>query len=108
MRLEDECNFGRSLSGLYNGDNPLKDFQNFLRKAEQRGGCLPAWWSKEESEACQELGMNGRRWSNLRNAVEKCDVQEHYGDPMMPLKLRVLAEKIAGSYVMAADAAKWR
>ena len=101
MRIEDEYKFRGDASGLYDGEDPLPDFQRFLRKAEERGGCLPKWWSEEKSVACQELGMSGAEWSDLNCKVEKSDVMQHYGDSMMPLKLRVLAEKITGSNVMA-------
>ena len=101
MRVEDEYKFRGDTRGLYNEENPLKDFKSFLRKAEKRGNCLPSWWSAQKSRACQQQGMSGHGWSDLNCAVEKSDIQEHYGNPMMPLMLRVLAEKITGSNVMS-------
>ena len=101
MRMEDEYKFRGSASGLYADEDPLEDFQGYLRQAERRGGCLPTWWSPEKSIACQEQGMRSTGWSQLRCAVEKSDIQEHYGDGMMPMKLRVLAERITGSNVMS-------
>lgn len=40
--------------------------------------------------------MDKSQWSDLHCAVEKGDIVEHYGDGMMPMKLRLLAEKIYG------------
>lgn len=63
---------------------------------------MPPWWSKEKRAECERLGSAGGEdwWSNLNYAVEKADIQEHYGDSMMPMKLRVLAERILKSNVM--------
>lgn len=33
-------------------------------------------------------------------AVEKSDIKEHYGDPMMPMTLRILAERVYGRSAM--------
>ncbi|MCJ1309878.1 hypothetical protein MMC25_003539 [Agyrium rufum] len=101
MRAEDEYAFAQNQRGLYAQENPLTDFRRYLRKAERRGGVLPTWWSDEKSTACQRQGMDKTQWSDLSCAVEKSDIQEHYRDSMMPLKLRVLAEKIEGSNVMS-------
>jgi splicing suppressor protein 51 len=40
-------------------------------------------------------------WSDLNFAVEKEDIIEHYKDPMMPLLLRFIAEKVYGRNAMA-------
>ena len=101
LRMEDEVNFRGDVKGVYDGEDPLEDFQDYLKQAEERGGCLPTWWSAEKSRACQAQGMKRTGWSQLRHRVEKSDIQEHYRDPMMPMKLRVLAERITGSNVMS-------
>ena len=101
MRMEDERNFRGTSSGVYAGNDPLESFRDFLRKAEQNGTVLPSWWSQEKSVACQEQGMRTAGWSQLHRKIQKSDIQEHYGDSFMPMKLRVLAERITGSNVMS-------
>lgn len=94
MRVEDDYNFSGDTRGLYNGDDPLPDFQEFLDLAEARNGILPGWWSDAKRRKCEKRAVGTARWSDLNAAVEKQDVIEHYGDPSMPMKLRLLAEKI--------------
>jgi mitochondrial splicing suppressor protein 51 len=72
-----------------------------LKKAEKRKGILPSWWSEEKREACITQGDQGDGSSSLHGAVEKSDIQEHYGNSMAPMQLRMLAEKIVGSNVMS-------
>ncbi|KAF8245033.1 hypothetical protein K440DRAFT_604316 [Wilcoxina mikolae CBS 423.85] len=100
LRVEDEYVFRGNLTGVYGGQDPVAGFQEFLDLAEKRGGLLPPWWSKAKRSECVKLGSGGAEWSDLKCAVEKHDVQEHYKDSMMPLKLRVMAEKIYGTHVM--------
>jgi splicing suppressor protein 51 len=57
---------------------------------------LPKWWNKEKRAECEKLGMTAGQFSSLRGAMEKSDVLEHYKDPWMPMKLRILAERIYG------------
>ena len=94
MRVEDDYKFSGDTRGLYNGDDPLPDFQEFLNLAEARNGILPSWWSDAKRKACEKRAVGTAEWSDLNAAVEKQDVIEHYGDPTMPMKLRLLAEKI--------------
>ena len=47
-----------------------------------------------------QLGLKKGGGSELVHALQKGDVQEQYGDNFMPMKLRVLAEKIYGKSVM--------
>lgn len=100
MRLEDECNFRGKFRGVYDGEEPLPDFQRFLDLAESKAGVLPPWWSREKRYDCEKAAMDRGRWSNLHSKIEKSDIQEHYGDGMMPMKIRMLAETIYGSNVM--------
>ena len=51
LRMEDEVKFRGDVGGVYAGEDPLEDFQEFLKQAEDRGGCLPTWWSQEKSRA---------------------------------------------------------
>lgn len=99
MRVEDEYTFRGDATGVYAGDSPVPGFRRFLEKAQKKK-LLPAWWDKDKLAACVTFGMRKDHWFDLGCAVEKADVQEHYGDPLMPMKLRILAEKVTGSNVM--------
>lgn len=99
MRIEDDYVFCGDAGALYAGDNPLPDFRRFLKLAEKRKGLLPQWWSVAKREECERMGMVGKQWSSLLCAMEKTDVVEHYGDPLMPMKLRALGEKVYGEKV---------
>lgn len=95
MRVEDEYAFGGNTIGIYNGEQPLPPFKKFLSLAESRPALLPSWWNPEKRRECERLAVNGE-WSNIKAAVEKSDIQDHYNDNMMPMKLRILGEKIYG------------
>jgi splicing suppressor protein 51 len=99
MRVEDEYVFGGNTIGIYNGDKPLPEFKKFLSLAESRQAILPPWWSPAKRWECERLAVNGT-FSNIHGAVEKSDIQEQYNDNMMPMKLRVLGEKIYGKGFM--------
>lgn len=103
LRIDDEYAFRGDISdfSLYGGGNPVKDFRRYLQKAEKRTGVLPSWWTKEKRDACIAKGNAKDHWSSLHFAVEKEDIQEHYKNPVMPMQLRMLAEEIWGSSVMA-------
>lgn len=62
-------------------------------------GLLPPWWTKEKRSACEKLAVDKSQWSDLNCAVEKSDMVEHYGDGFMPMKLRMLAERVYGKGV---------
>ncbi|KFY87243.1 hypothetical protein V500_07046 [Pseudogymnoascus sp. VKM F-4518 (FW-2643)] len=100
MRVEDEYSFGGNTIGIYNGDKPLPPFKKFLSLAESRQAILPSWWSPEKRRECERLAVNGNQWSDINAAVEKSDIQDHYNDNMMPMKLRILGEKIYGKGFM--------
>ena len=101
LRVEDDYTFKGELNGLYGGGDPLKGFQKFLNKAERLGTAfLPPWWCEEERRECERYAVDASEWSDLNCAVEKHDIQEHYGDPAMPMKLRLMAEKVYGKGVM--------
>jgi mitochondrial splicing suppressor protein 51 len=112
MRAEDEYNFRGEARGLYANRDPLADFRDFLDKAEaqmgkeglddnERLGILPSWWSKEKRTECEQRGMRQANWSCLLDAIEKPDIQKHYNDELMPMKLRMLAETVYGFNVMS-------
>lgn len=104
MRVEDESNFRGQISGSYNGGDPVPEFKKFLGLAEANNGILPRWWTAEKRDACVAKGSAKSGWANLYSAMEKSDIQEHYGDGQMPMKLRMLAEEITGSYIMDTSA----
>ena len=99
MRVEDDYKFAGDPRGLYNEEDPLEDFQEFLDLAQKRKGLLPKWWSREKRAACERLAVDGTQWACINHAVEKSDVIEHYGDSMMPMKVRILAEKVYGKKI---------
>ena len=94
MRVEDDHVFSADNRGLYNQEDPLPDFRRFINLAEKRPGILPTWWSVEKRRACMRHAVADGSWSNISCAVEKHDIIEHYEDSKMPMKLRLLAEKI--------------
>lgn len=65
-----------------------------------QGGVLPSWWSQAKADACVARGNEKVRWARLDKTVSKAGIQEHYGDNMAPMKLRLLAEEIIGTNVM--------
>ncbi|KAK1832039.1 hypothetical protein QBC39DRAFT_350018 [Podospora conica] len=74
-----------------------KGFARFLDKAERTGGgILPPWWTAAKKAECIAMGIKGDEWQNLKHAVEKHDIQEHYGDPKFPMQLRMFTESIYG------------
>lgn len=96
MRMEDEYTFGANNFGIYGGDDPVPVFKKFLDLAEKRDRLLPSWWNREKRRECERLAMGGDRWADISCAVEKSDIQEHYGDGMMPMKLRILGRRSMG------------
>lgn len=82
--------------GIYDGGDAMDEFEEFLDLAEERKGILPAWWSKGKREECVRWATGGSEWADISCAVEKSDIVEHYGDGMMPMRLRVLGEKVYG------------
>ncbi|KAI0907244.1 putative MYND domain protein [Ustulina deusta] len=99
LRVEDEYVFEgeAALDSIYGGaESSLPGFRKFLRRAASRPGLLPSWWNAEKQAACEKLGMDSAQFQNLRCAVEKSDIIEHYGDPRFPMQLRMLAETLIG------------
>ncbi|KAL9045488.1 MAG: hypothetical protein Q9214_001473 [Letrouitia sp. 1 TL-2023] len=101
MRVEDDYVYGADNHGLYAGEDPRPEFDHFLDLAEKRNGLLPRWWNKESRVACEAMGADDSKenWADLSCAVEKHDIQDHYKDNAMPMKLRLLAEKVYGKRV---------
>ncbi|KAF4625385.1 hypothetical protein G7Y89_g12782 [Cudoniella acicularis] len=99
LRCEDEYSFGGNTVGIYNEENPIREFNKFLDLAEKRNKLLPPWWNKEKRGECVRWATGGSDWADINCAVEKSDIQERY-DNMMPMKLRILGEKIYGKGFM--------
>ncbi|PQE18755.1 MYND domain protein [Rutstroemia sp. NJR-2017a WRK4] len=95
LRADDEAVFAGDLGGIYDGQDPRPGFEEFLDLAEGREKLLPGWWNGEKRELCEEMAVRDS-WHNIFEIVEKSDIKEHYGDGFMPMKLRILAEKIYG------------
>ncbi|KAF8338137.1 uncharacterized protein EI90DRAFT_3041784 [Cantharellus anzutake] len=111
MRVEDEYTFRGDMDGtgfLYGGtvSNPIRHFREFVTKAQRRNrqlmsagkpGALPGWWNSAVDKKAIEKMAQEDDWFNIKYAVEKSDIQEHYGNSLMPMKLRILGESICGS-----------
>lgn len=98
LRKDDEYKFNGDASGLYAGEDPLADFRHFLYQAEACGDVLPSWWNPEKRRVCERLALSDQ-WCDINKPVEKSDIIEHYGDRLMPMRLRMLAERATGSHL---------
>ncbi|KAF2657195.1 putative MYND domain protein [Lophiostoma macrostomum CBS 122681] len=97
MRQEDDVKLEGDVDeeSVYNGEShSLKPFRRFLTLASNRPNLLPPWWSAAKRRECEEMAMNAANWSNVKSAVEKADIIEHYGDQRMPMQLRMLGEAV--------------
>jgi len=98
FRMEDDYNLegNADVDSIYGGARDGRQgFRRFLRLAESRRELLPSWWSQEKAVECEAVGMNDG-WSSLASAIEKSDIIEHYGNPNMPMQLRMLGEQVYG------------
>lgn len=98
LRKDDEYKYNGDASGIYNEEDPLPDFRHFLTQAEACGDVLPPWWNQQKRRACERLALSDQ-WCDINCAVEKSDIMEHYGDCLMPMRLRMLAERATGSHL---------
>jgi len=97
LRVEDNYKLEGDVdaNSLYGGaPNGLTGLKCFLRLAGSRRGLLPPWWNAEKQRECEDFGMDSSQFQDLRCAVEKSDIIEHYGDPRFPMQLRMLAEAV--------------
>lgn len=95
LRVEDVYVFDGDACALYAEQNPVADFEDYLYVAEKKGGILPRWWSREKRGECVQMGCRSET-CNLYHAVEKSDIVEAYGDRLMPMKLRMIAQMVTG------------
>lgn len=97
LRVEDNYNLEGEIDAdsLYDGQpNGLKGLKRFLRLAASRPGLLPPWWDAEKQRECERFGMDSSNFQDLRCAVEKSDIIEHYGHPRFPMQLRMFVEAL--------------
>jgi mitochondrial splicing suppressor protein 51 len=100
LRVEDEYAFGCNNIGIYAGEDPRPEFKKFLDLAESRNGILPSWWNADKRKECERMAVDSSGWNDINCAVEKDDILDHYEDNFMPMKLRVLGEKVYGKGFM--------
>ncbi|KAM3439000.1 hypothetical protein NHJ13734_003935 [Beauveria thailandica] len=89
LRVEDMYNLEGEIEegSLYGGaSSGLAGFRRFLARVAARPGLLPPWWDAGKK----------KDWHDLRCAVEKSDIIEHYGDAQFPMQLRMFAEAVYG------------
>lgn len=63
---------------------------------------LPRWWNAEKRALCEAraLGKCSETWPSLIHPAGKAEILDHYQDSLMPMKLRMVAERVYGSDVM--------
>jgi len=102
MRQEDEYALEGNLMegsmyGCDEGDASSEPaFREFIRKAQAVPGLLPPWWKETSTDDCIEYARNSPGFS-LQSAQEKSDIQKKWGDDRMPMKLRMVAERVYGN-----------
>lgn len=100
MHQEDVYNLeGETMVGTIYNSEPTseKAFGDFLRRAKRISGFLPPWFNDEKAEECVRYGLRSDHGFTLDCAREKSDIQEVWGDDRMPMKLRMLGEKVYGN-----------
>ena len=99
LRMEDDYKFSGHVEteSIYDGaSNSRRSFQRFLKEVEKNSAQLPTWWSPEKAQECMQYGM-GENWSSLSRAAGKSDIVGYYGNPLMPMQMRMFAEQVYGS-----------
>lgn len=99
MRQEDEYTLNDELmSGTIYNQEPSSEnaFRTLIRKAKAVPGLLPPWWDERSTGKCLDYARDSAQFS-LAHAQEKHDIQETWGDTKMPMKLRMLAERVYGN-----------
>ncbi|KAK5173321.1 Ankyrin repeat and MYND domain-containing protein 2 [Saxophila tyrrhenica] len=72
-------------------------FRDFLCKAKDVPDFLPPWWTDARTEAAVAYGLRTDHNFSLHYASEKADIQEDWKDDRMPMKVRMLGEKVYGN-----------
>lgn len=101
MRIEDEYVFtgNASTDCIYGGaPNNRAGFRKFINRALRKPHLLPSWWRPSKLNECIAFGTRNRdpNWGGLNGAMEKSDVVEYYGNPLMPMQLRKFGEQVYG------------
>ncbi|SMQ52660.1 unnamed protein product [Zymoseptoria tritici ST99CH_1A5] len=99
MRQEDMYSFhGDTMPGtIYDGSSTsIPAFRQFIRKAQAVEGFLPPWWTDAKLEQCIRFSKDEGGFS-LAGAQEKSDIQETWKDTQMPMKVRMLGERVYGT-----------
>jgi splicing suppressor protein 51 len=102
MRQEDMYTFhADTMTGtIYNGEaSSVLAFRDFIKKAKEIHGFLPPWWTDAKLKECIRLSRSGELKDDfsLSGAQEKSDIQETWADTQMPMKLRMLGERVYGT-----------
>ncbi|KAK8174224.1 hypothetical protein IWX90DRAFT_500578 [Phyllosticta citrichinensis] len=94
LRVEDEYVFAGIATGVHNSthQHPLKGFIRFLDHAEERG-VVPRWWTAAARTECERQAWFGE---GVLHPLDKINVIEKYQDPLKPMELRILAERVYG------------
>lgn len=98
MRQGDEYTFdGKAMIGTICNQEPSSEeaFGELIRKARAVPGLLPPWWDETSLEQCLEYSRKSSGFF-LRHAQEKHTIQKTWNDDRMPMKLRMVAERVYG------------
>ncbi|KAH8602123.1 hypothetical protein B0O99DRAFT_680268 [Bisporella sp. PMI_857] len=96
-RVLDEKDFQNKNSMVLEGQDPIHGFRAFLDAAESRPKLLPPWWNARKRIACEKSSVHEEHWSNIELDAFKIsdgEISEHYGDPKMATKLRMMGFEI--------------
>ena len=99
LRMEDVYKFTGDVEedSIYNkAASGEVGFRRFVGKARDKAGLMPSWWTPEKLEECVN-SAGPTKWSNLAAAVGKSAISDHYGNPDMPMQLRMFAEQVYGT-----------
>lgn len=70
-----------------------KAFRTLIKKAKAVPGLLLPWWDASSLQKCLSYARTSADFS-LASAQEKHDIQETWSDNHMPMKLRMVAERV--------------
>lgn len=98
LRLDDDSKFLNVLDEdtIFTTTNiqGLTVLDRFIQMAELEG-LMPGWWNSNEMTVCIATGSS-EGWSSTKRKITITDVNEHYGDPLMGLQLRIFGEQVIG------------
>jgi splicing suppressor protein 51 len=102
MRIEDDYSIDgdAAADSIYGGQKDSRvGFAHFLTRIEKKKrALLPAWWSEAHKKKCIDFGLrDANGWSSLEAAVEKADINEHYGNSQFAMQLRMFPRPCTGA-----------